>query len=134
MGSPSGSVQVGEIRRSVPVVRANHPILEGFQSTYGGSEKALRGSRRRQDRLGTELLNREKGAENAGCDRAPPFDAAQGLAVLALARKVRSSCTIACVCCDLYKHELHVQFKERQLASDAKLLAHLTKKHSKPDE
>ena len=63
------------------------------------------------------------------CEAPKKSSLAQALVVLSLARKVRSSCTIACVSCDLKKQELHVQFKERQSAGDADLHAHLSKRH-----
>jgi len=116
-GSPPA---ISELRCGTPTIRANHPLQDSSRASFGGSEHARRESERRQATLGRRLSawSAKAPEQGKGAPPAAPSRGEDALAVLRSSKKVRNLSTLACVACDLLQRRLHVEFRERQSATE----------------
>ncbi|CAJ1395966.1 unnamed protein product [Effrenium voratum] len=108
--SPGGLV-IGEVQRAAVVSRANHPMLEESEASFGGNKRSRRDSERRLEALRVEL-KRQQEAD------AFKLDTEVALSVLRRAKKVRNLSTLALVSMDPLQGQLSVEFRERQEVSE----------------
>jgi len=118
-----GPPAISELRCGTPTVRANHPLQDSCKASFGGNDRARRESERRQAALSRRLDSwSAKAPERAkGAPQAAPASGEDALTVLRSSKKVRNLSTLACVACDIRQRRLHVEFRERQPATEAEV-------------